>query len=63
LWAAVIAERLGHPHDAALPLGKAVAGLNAQSKGRRLGIFGVTQAEVRSGKSKPDPGTIEISPP
>jgi hypothetical protein len=39
LWAAVVAERLGHDHDAALTLGKAVAGLNAQAKGRRLGIY------------------------
>jgi hypothetical protein len=39
LWAAVVAERLGHDHETALTLGKAVAGLNAQSKGRRLGIF------------------------
>jgi hypothetical protein len=39
LWAAVVAERLGHDHEAALTLGKAVAGLNAQAKGRRLGIY------------------------
>ena len=39
LWASIVAERLGHAHDEALTLGKAVAGLNAQSKGRRLGIF------------------------
>jgi len=39
LWAAVVAERLGFNEDEALTLGKAVAGLNAQSKGRRLGIF------------------------
>ena len=39
LWAAVVAERLGYDHEAALTLGKAVAGLNAQSKGRRLGLF------------------------
>jgi hypothetical protein len=39
LWAAVVAERLGYDHEAALTLGKAVAGLNAQSKGQRLGIF------------------------
>jgi hypothetical protein len=39
LWATVVAERLGYDHEAALTLGKAVAGLNAQSKGRRLGIF------------------------
>jgi hypothetical protein len=39
LWAAVVAERLGFEEDEALTLGKAVAGLNAQAKGRRLGIF------------------------
>ena len=39
LWAAVVAERLGFARDEALTLGKAVAGLNAQSKGRALGIF------------------------
>jgi hypothetical protein len=39
LWATVVAERLGYAHETALTLGKAVAGLNAQSKGRRLGIF------------------------
>ena len=39
LWAAVVAERLGYGRETALTLGKAVAGLNAQSKGRRLGIY------------------------
>jgi hypothetical protein len=39
LWAAVVAQRLGFDKDEALTLGKAVAGLNAQAKGRRLGIF------------------------
>ena len=39
LWAAIVAERLGHPREDALTLGKGAAGLNAQSKGRRLGIF------------------------
>jgi hypothetical protein len=39
LWAAVVAQRLGFNEDEALTLGKAVAGLNAQSKGRSLGIF------------------------
>jgi hypothetical protein len=39
LWATVVAERLGYDQETALTLGKAVAGLNAQSKGRRLGIF------------------------
>jgi len=39
LWAAVVAERLGYKPDEALTLAKALAGLNAQSKGRRLGIY------------------------
>jgi len=39
LWAAVVAERLGYDKETALTLGKAVAGLNAQSKGRKLGIY------------------------
>jgi hypothetical protein len=39
LWATVVAERLGFDRDAALTLGKGVAGLNAQAKGQRLGIF------------------------
>ena len=39
LWAAVVAERLGFQRDEALSLGKALAGLNVQSKGQRLGIF------------------------
>jgi len=39
LWAAVVAEQLGSEPDASLTLGKAVAGFNAQAKGRSLGIF------------------------
>jgi hypothetical protein len=39
LWAAVVAARLGFEWEEALTLGRAVAGLNAQAKGRRLGIF------------------------
>jgi hypothetical protein len=40
LWAAVVAEALGYERDTALTLGKALAGLNAQSKGRSLGMYG-----------------------
>lgn len=40
LWAAVVAARQGYDWSEALTLGKALAGLNAQSKGRRLGIYG-----------------------
>src|ERR1017187_69812 len=47
LWASVVAERLGFKHDEALSLGKAVAGLTAQSKGQRLGIFKPTPKELK----------------
>jgi len=50
LWAAIVAERLGHDRAFALTLGKAVAGLNAQSKGRRLGIFEAKAPEKMEGK-------------
>lgn len=52
LWAALVAEQLGHPRPTALTLGKAVAGLNAQSKGRRLGIYGPPEAEAAARKGK-----------
>jgi len=47
LWAAVVAERLGFNHDEALSLGKALAGLNTQSKGQRLGIFHPSPKELK----------------
>ena len=47
LWAAVVAERLGFDRDEALTLGKSVAGLTAQSKGQRLGIFTPSPDAVR----------------
>ena len=39
LWGTVVAERLGFDHAAALTLGKGLAGLTAQAKGRTLGIY------------------------
>ncbi|PWS34298.1 hypothetical protein DFH01_25055 [Falsiroseomonas bella] len=38
LWAAVVAERLGHPPDTALSLASAVAGTAAHAKAKRLGL-------------------------
>src|SRR6476469_9622310 len=38
LWAAVVAERLGHPPATALSLASAVAGTAARAKARRLGL-------------------------
>lgn len=55
LWATVVAERLGYGKETALTLGKAVAGLNAQSKGRKLGIYEEKSEEERKkekGKKK-----------
>ena len=62
LWASIVAERLGYARSTALTLGKAVAGLNAQSKGRRLGIYeeGASAAPGRKPRkpSKPASGTV-----
>jgi hypothetical protein len=35
LWAAIVAERLGHDRGAAITLGRAVAGSSAWALGRR----------------------------
>jgi hypothetical protein len=37
LWGAVVADRLGHPADTALTLGRAVAGSAARVKARNIG--------------------------
>ena len=52
LWAVVVAERLGYDEQAALTLGKSVAGLNAQAKGRRLGIY--EEPEEKEVKTRPE---------
>ena len=52
LWAAVVAERLGYDEKTALTLGKAVAGLNAQSKGRKLGIYEEKTEEEKEQEAK-----------
>lgn len=38
LWAAIVAERLGHPSETALSLGRAVGSSNAPANASRLGI-------------------------
>jgi hypothetical protein len=55
LWAAIVAERLGFTHDEALTLGRAVAGLNAYSKGVSLGLFTPAPDEVREQRRKMRP--------
>jgi hypothetical protein len=52
LWAAVVAQRLGFDEDEALTLAKAVAGLNAYSKGRRLGIFKPHEEKAKKAREK-----------
>jgi hypothetical protein len=60
LWATIVAERLGFDRDAALTLGRAVAGSSAQMKGRALGIYEPSEeppskvAEERRERLKPD---------
>jgi len=61
LWATVVAERLGYNKKEALTLGKAVAGLNAQSKGRRLGIYEKKKDEDKEKEEKAEkPGKLEF---
>lgn len=52
LWAAIVAERMGFNKDEALTLGRAVSGLNAYSKGRRLGLFEPSKDKVREKRRK-----------
>jgi hypothetical protein len=64
LWAAVVAERLGHNRETALTLGKAVARLNAESKGQRLGIIDektdAEEAEARKKEEAADPKFVKL---
>jgi hypothetical protein len=52
LWATTVAERLGFEKNEALSLGKAVAGLTAQSKGQRLGIYKHVPQEVKKARAR-----------
>src|SRR5476651_1959210 len=52
LWAAVVAERLGFRRDEALTLGRAVAGLNAYSKGVSLGLFRPSPKSVQDQRKR-----------
>ena len=61
LWATIVAERLGYDKETALTLGKAVAGLNAQSKGRKLGIYEEkSEHEKEKEKKKEKPAKVEF---
>ena len=58
LWAAVVAERLGYSWDEALTLGRVVAGLNAYSKGKALGLYAPKPESVKEHRSKLEPGSV-----
>jgi hypothetical protein len=58
LWAAVVAERLGFDRDEALTLGRAVAGLNAYSKGVKLGLYEPTPKSERDRRKKAREGEM-----
>ena len=64
LWASVVARRLGFDEDESLSLGRAVSGLTAQSKGRRLGIYTPAdpkdKAEVAAKREEIGAETIEM---
>jgi hypothetical protein len=52
LWASVVAECLGFEHNEALTFGRAVAGLNAYSKGVALGLFQPSPKTVNEQRKK-----------
>lgn len=60
LWAAIVAERLGFDRDEALTLGRAVAGLSAQAKGRRLGIFEPSPDSLEQKRKEHGPDEVLI---
>jgi hypothetical protein len=64
LWAAVVAERLGHPPDTSLTLGRFVAGSSARAKARRIGIIDEKQEaeerRARAAELKPKRQTVRL---
>jgi hypothetical protein len=52
LWATVVAEHLGFDRDEALTMGRVVAGLNAYSKGKALGIFHPRPKPLKEARKK-----------
>jgi len=64
LWAAVVARRLGYDESESLSLGRAISGLTAQSRGRRLGIYSPSdpkeKAKVAAKRGEMGAKTIEM---
>lgn len=55
LWAAIVAERLDHDPDAAITLGRAVAGSSARIKARAIGLDEGERKEAGGAKPKAYP--------
>lgn len=60
LWAFVVAMRQGHDEQTALTLGQALAALNAQSKGRRLGIYDAGEKGAEREKKAPSGASVGL---
>ncbi len=64
LWATVVAERLGHPPNTTLTLGRFVAGSSARAKARRLGLSDEKQdaeeRHARAAELKPRQQTVRL---
>ncbi|MBL8701248.1 MAG: hypothetical protein JNK67_22925 [Alphaproteobacteria bacterium] len=60
LWAAVVAERLGHDRAAALTFGRAVAGFAAYAKAKRLGLAEESRDSPAQRRAKAKRETAEI---
>ncbi len=64
LWAAIVAERFGHPPETARALGRFVAGSSARAKARRLGITDEDQEaeerRVRAAEPSPRRETVRL---
>lgn len=60
LWAAIVAEQLGFDPEAALTLGRAVAGYTAQAKGRWLGIYHPKESGERHEQEAAPPGDMVL---
>jgi hypothetical protein len=60
LWAAIVAERQGYDRKSALTLGKALAGMNAQSKGRRLGVYHEDPEKAEGKRTRAKAGVTRV---
>ncbi len=61
LWAAIVAEHLGHDADAAITLGRAVAGSSARVKARAIGLEEPRDAKTaKPPKPAPPPQTVRL---